>query len=332
MVACLAVFSACKSRPWVDAAQEYLDAVGDKDFAKAYGMLDEETQKAITQAKFEEEVKDKLLEKIPYIRIKKYVKSNNQCTIETEFTGEMKAHNSNVSAKVTLELVFERGKWRIHLPDAIQEYQEELAKKAEEEAKKRLVAEWKGLLDFSDLKIARYKPTPEEIEMLKAKSPRLKKRDKEDEQYEEVGEAEEKEIEWLQIPWWAVTGEVTNRGRKVVEKAGIYIKFYWKDDPRNKLLYDAIVYVVYEQPDEDPKYNKEVLLPGQTQNFQEVVDLVDLPEDWTMDKGRIEWELADVAVFFGDARQTVADPFSDGKGPERSGCTFCGGCLQKAQE
>ncbi len=40
-----------------------------------------------------------------------------------------------------------------------------------------------------------------------------------------------------------------------------------------------------------------------------------------------EFELADVAVFFGDAKQTVADPFFDGKGPERSGCTFCGGCM-----
>ncbi len=40
-----------------------------------------------------------------------------------------------------------------------------------------------------------------------------------------------------------------------------------------------------------------------------------------------EFELADVAVFFGDAKQTVPDPFFGGKGPERSGCTFCGGCM-----
>ncbi|NOZ85752.1 MAG: hypothetical protein GXP49_05740 [Deltaproteobacteria bacterium] len=292
----LAMMPGCKSRPWVKTAQEYLDTLEDKDFAKAYGMLDEDSQKAITQAKFEETVKDKLLDKLPYVRIRKYMKSANQCTIETDFTGKMKAHNSDVSAKVTLELTFERGKWRIHLPDAIQAYQEELAKKAEEEAKKQLVAEWKGLLDFKDIKISRYKPTPDEIEMLKAKSPRLKKRDEKDKHYEEVGEAEEKEIEWLQIPWWAVSGEVMNRGQKVVDKAGLYFKFYWKDDPRKRMLYDAVVYPVYEQPDDDPKYNKEVLLPGQTQSFQEVVDLVDLPADWTMDKGRIEWELSDIAV------------------------------------
>ncbi len=40
-----------------------------------------------------------------------------------------------------------------------------------------------------------------------------------------------------------------------------------------------------------------------------------------------EFEEAEVAVFFGDAEQKVADPFFDGRGPERSGCTFCGGCM-----
>jgi cholesterol oxidase len=35
----------------------------------------------------------------------------------------------------------------------------------------------------------------------------------------------------------------------------------------------------------------------------------------------------EVAVFFGEAGKTVPDPFFDGKGPERAGCTFCGGCM-----
>jgi len=34
-----------------------------------------------------------------------------------------------------------------------------------------------------------------------------------------------------------------------------------------------------------------------------------------------------VAVYFGKANQTVADPYFNGEGPERSGCTFCGGCM-----
>ncbi|MBM3124166.1 MAG: GMC family oxidoreductase [Chloroflexi bacterium] len=34
-----------------------------------------------------------------------------------------------------------------------------------------------------------------------------------------------------------------------------------------------------------------------------------------------------VGVFFGEEDRTVADPFFDGEGPERTGCNFCGGCM-----
>ncbi len=35
----------------------------------------------------------------------------------------------------------------------------------------------------------------------------------------------------------------------------------------------------------------------------------------------------EVAVFFGDAGKKVADPYFDGEGPERVGCTECGACM-----
>lgn len=35
----------------------------------------------------------------------------------------------------------------------------------------------------------------------------------------------------------------------------------------------------------------------------------------------------DVAVHFGTANKEVPDPYFDGKGPSRSGCNFCGGCM-----
>jgi cholesterol oxidase len=34
-----------------------------------------------------------------------------------------------------------------------------------------------------------------------------------------------------------------------------------------------------------------------------------------------------VAVFFGEPNKTVSDPFFGGEGPERVGCTYCGGCM-----
>ena len=36
---------------------------------------------------------------------------------------------------------------------------------------------------------------------------------------------------------------------------------------------------------------------------------------------------ADVAVYFGKPGITVPDPYFDGKGPDRTGCTLCGGCM-----
>ena len=35
----------------------------------------------------------------------------------------------------------------------------------------------------------------------------------------------------------------------------------------------------------------------------------------------------EVSVFFGEAGETVPDPYFDGAGPDRTGCTHCGGCM-----
>ena len=40
-----------------------------------------------------------------------------------------------------------------------------------------------------------------------------------------------------------------------------------------------------------------------------------------------DYELTEVAVFFGEPDKEVPDPFFDGEGPARKGCTFCGGCM-----
>lgn len=38
-----------------------------------------------------------------------------------------------------------------------------------------------------------------------------------------------------------------------------------------------------------------------------------------------------VSVYFGEPNKTVPDPFFDGKGPERTGCIFCGACMTGCQ-
>ncbi|WP_378176090.1 GMC oxidoreductase [Aquimarina sp. SS2-1] len=40
-----------------------------------------------------------------------------------------------------------------------------------------------------------------------------------------------------------------------------------------------------------------------------------------------DFSATDVAVFFGAPNKTVKDPYFDGKGPDRTGCNFCGGCM-----
>lgn len=45
-----------------------------------------------------------------------------------------------------------------------------------------------------------------------------------------------------------------------------------------------------------------------------------------------EFEATDVAVFFGEEGKTVQDPYFNGKGPDRAGCTFCGACMTGCRE
>ena len=39
------------------------------------------------------------------------------------------------------------------------------------------------------------------------------------------------------------------------------------------------------------------------------------------------FEATQVSVYFGEPAKTVPDPYFNGKGPARAGCTFCGGCM-----
>ncbi len=40
-----------------------------------------------------------------------------------------------------------------------------------------------------------------------------------------------------------------------------------------------------------------------------------------------QFEKPNVAIYFGDSGVEKEDPFFDGKGPKRTGCIFCGGCM-----
>ncbi len=40
-----------------------------------------------------------------------------------------------------------------------------------------------------------------------------------------------------------------------------------------------------------------------------------------------KFEATNVAVYFGNENETKADPYFNGKGPDRTGCNYCGGCM-----
>ncbi|MEK7691919.1 MAG: GMC oxidoreductase, partial [Bdellovibrionota bacterium] len=56
------------------------------------------------------------------------------------------------------------------------------------------------------------------------------------------------------------------------------------------------------------------------------VDL--LLKECAADLGRADtFKPSEVGVYFGDPGKTVPDPYFGGKGPDRTGCNFCGGCM-----
>jgi cholesterol oxidase len=45
-------------------------------------------------------------------------------------------------------------------------------------------------------------------------------------------------------------------------------------------------------------------------------------------RGKDTFHKNDVGIFFGTPDKTVPDPYFDGQGPDRTGCTFCGACMR----
>jgi len=44
-------------------------------------------------------------------------------------------------------------------------------------------------------------------------------------------------------------------------------------------------------------------------------------------RGEDTFHINEVGIFFGEPDKTVPDPYFNGEGPERTGCTFCGACM-----
>lgn len=77
----------------------------------------------------------------------------------------------------------------------------------------------------------------------------------------------------------------------------------------------------------NPYYEEALRMLGATKNptlFDGDLGLKKMAEDLDIPE---KFDATRVAVFFGKPNQTVKDPYFNGEGPERSGCTFCGACM-----
>ena len=76
-----------------------------------------------------------------------------------------------------------------------------------------------------------------------------------------------------------------------------------------------------------PFYQKALTMLGASRNpklFDGDIALKELAKEIGRED---QFENPDVAVYFGKEGVKVKDPYFDGKGPDRAGCTFCGGCM-----
>ncbi len=81
------------------------------------------------------------------------------------------------------------------------------------------------------------------------------------------------------------------------------------------------------QAELSPFYNLARQMLGAAQNprlFEGDLALKKLAEEIGMAE---HFQPADVSVYFGEPGQTAPDPYFGGKGPARTGCIFCGGCM-----
>ena len=77
----------------------------------------------------------------------------------------------------------------------------------------------------------------------------------------------------------------------------------------------------------EPFYTESERMLGAAENPQ-LFDADLALQALAMQKGKeMQFQPTRVAVFFGEPEEVVADPYFNGDGPEREGCSFCGGCM-----
>ncbi|PIP38026.1 MAG: cholesterol oxidase [Desulfobacterales bacterium CG23_combo_of_CG06-09_8_20_14_all_51_8] len=93
---------------------------------------------------------------------------------------------------------------------------------------------------------------------------------------------------------------------------------------------------VFERPEWGPGKIKEKMMPYY-ETAKKMLGANQSPQVGEADRclrqvgieltGKDTFHKNDVGIFFGTPEKTVPDPYFNGKGPDRTGCTFCGSCM-----
>ncbi|MBO4441364.1 hypothetical protein J5834_04525 [bacterium] len=252
------VFAGCSSSK-SDAEKTldtYFNLLKSKNFARAWDMLDSESQEIVGQQKFIEDAQN-IAANAMFLQNKpiKLNQDGTKAIIETEYTGQKAAFNKLPDAKITFYVNKNGDKWQIRLEERINKILEE---------QKR---------DSIEIPI-----DPELIETAKLYKDKIEVRDLRNGEVE-FGNGQTQ---------YMMDAIVKNNTDKYLSYVGVLVKFM--DDKEEKVLFEKTFFVIYTRQIEEiypiaPGEEKNIIIPG--------YDAGDIDGNWT---GKLQWEVSAVKV------------------------------------
>ena len=234
----------------------YVELLKAKNFARAWEMLDKESQDVVGQKKFLEDAQN-IAGNAMFLKNKpiKVNEAGDRAIMETEYFGQKVNFNKLPDAKITYYASKSDGKWQIRLQERIDQIKEE---------QKR---------DSIEIPI-----DPELIETAKLYKDKI-----------EVKDLRNGEVEFGNgQTQYMMDATVKNNTDKPLSYIGVLVKFM--DDADQKVLFEKTFFVIYTRQIEEiypiqPGEEKNIIIPG--------YDAGDIDGNWT---GKLRWEVNAVKV------------------------------------
>jgi len=234
----------------------FMELVKQKNFGRAWDMLDKESQDVVGKEKFLEDAQNIGLNAM-FLKQKpvKFNEDKTKAIIETEYTGQKVAMNSLPEAKITFYVNKNQEKWELNLKERIDKIKEELKR------------------DSIEIPI-----DPELIETANLLRDKI-----------EVKDLRNGEVEFGNgQSQYMMDATVKNNSDKHLSYVGVLVKFM--DEKEEKVLFEKTFFVIYTRQIEEiypiaPGEEKSIIIPG--------YDAGDIEGSWT---GKLQWEVSAVKI------------------------------------